>query len=134
MTPRGVRNNNPGNIRKGQPWYGLTGVDEKGFCVFEKPELGIRALAKVLLTYQSTHGLRNLRGMVARWAPPNENDTAAYIAAVCKACNAEPDAAYTLTPGRMLPLVVAIIRHENGQQPYTPEQLQTGVDLAFQTL
>ena len=131
MTPRGIRNHNPGNIRAGDKWRGLTGIDDAGFCQFDTPEHGIRALAKVLLSYQSTHGLRTLRQMVSRWAPPVENDTESYIDSVCRACVASPDNPYTLTPSRLLSLVAAIIKHENGQQPYPAAQLMAGVDLAF---
>jgi hypothetical protein len=131
MTPRGLRNNNPGNIRVGAPWQGLTGEDNAGFCTFDTPEHGIRALAKVLLSYQGTHKLLTLRAMVTRWAPPNENDTEAYIESVCQSCCASPDNPYTLTPSRMLPLVKAIIRHENGQMPYPPDVVQNGVDAAY---
>lgn len=131
MTPRGLRNNNPGNIRAGDKWQGLTGVDDAGFCQFDTPEHGIRAIAKVLMSYQSKHGLRTLRQMISRWAPENENDTDAYIESVCKQCCASPDNPYTLTPSRMLQLVTAIIKHENGQQPYTKEVLLAGVDAAY---
>lgn len=131
MTPRGLRNNNPGNIRVGDNWQGLTGEDNAGFCTFAEPEFGIRALAKVLMSYQTKHGLRTLRGMISRWAPENENDTDAYIDSVCKQCCASPDNPYTLTPSRMLSLVTAIIKHENGQQPYAPDVLQAGVDGAY---
>ena len=131
VTPRGLRNNNPGNIRVGAPWQGLTGEDNAGFCVFDTPEHGIRALARVLLSYQGTHRLLTLRQMISRWAPPNENDTDAYIESVCQSCCASPDNPYLLTPVRMVPLVSAIIKHENGVQPYTKDQLQTGVDEAY---
>ena len=132
MTARGIRNNNPGNIRVGDQWQGLTGEDNAGFCTFDTPEHGIRALAKVLLAYQYKHGLRTLRQMVSRWAPETENDTDAYIDAVCRACFASPDNPYTLTPSRLLPLVAAIIKHENGEQPYSADVLQNGVDAAYQ--
>lgn len=131
MSPRGVRNNNPGNIRVGDAWQGLTGGDDAGFCIFDTPENGIRALARVLISYQAKHGLRTLRQMVSRWAPESENDTEAYIESVCQQCGASPDNPYILTPGRLLPLVRAIIKHENGQMPYAADVLQAGVDAAY---
>ena len=131
MTPRGIRNNNPGNIRQGDNWQGLTGTDDLGFCIFDTPEHGIRALAKVLMSYQAKHGLRTLRQMVTRWAPPVENDTDSYVDSVCRACVAAPDNPYTLTPPRLTQLVTAIIKHENGQQPYAPSVLQAGGDGAY---
>ena len=131
MDPRGIRNNNPGNIRAGDPWRGLTGEDDAGFCIFDTPEHGIRALAKILIAYQVRWGLRTISEMICRWAPPVENDTPSYIQSVCKAVGANPIAPYTLTPGRLRDLVTAIIRHENGEQPYKPEVIQAGVDMAF---
>ena len=131
MTPLGVRNNNPGNVRDGATkWQGQTG-ENAGFCVFDTPENGIRCLAKVLLAYQYKHGLRTLRQMIERWAPGVENDIEAYLDHVCHCCSAAPDNPYTLTPSRLMPLVVAIIRHENGTQPYTPQQIQAGIDAAY---
>lgn len=80
--PRGIRNNNPGNIRHGANWLGLNtnGQDiDSSFCVFTAPVYGIRALAKVLINYKRIHGLNTVRQIVSRYAPPNENQTTAYI-------------------------------------------------------
>ncbi len=129
--PRGIRNNNPGNIRTGDKWQGLTGVDDAGFCIFDTPEHGIRALAKVLIAYQVKHGLRTISDMICRWAPPVENDTPAYIMSVCQAVGASAVGPYILTPGRLRDLTAAIIKHENGEQPYSIDVIQAGVDMAF---
>ena len=84
--PRGVRNNNPGNIRKGIPWDGLASEqDDSAFDQFISPQYGIRALAKLLLAYQDFHGLRTLERMCARWAPASDNnDPLAYAQAVAQ--------------------------------------------------
>ena len=131
MTPRGVRNNNPGNIRTtSDQWVGKVGVDDAGFCVFDTPEHGIRAIAKILIKYQS-RGLTTLRQMIHAWAPETENDTESYLDHVCHFCFASPDNPYTLTPSRMLALVSAIIKHECGVNPYSPEVVMAGVDSAY---
>src|SRR3954454_18271423 len=85
MTARGIRLNNPGNIRIGtSAWYGkLTPSTDPDFEQFDTPEHGIRALAKLLLTYQISHGLDTIRQLVSKWAPDSENDTQAYIDQVC---------------------------------------------------
>ena len=106
-------------------------MDDAGFCVFDTPENGIRAGARTLISYQSKHGLRTLRGMIERWAPATENDTDAYLDHVCQFCCASPDNPYTLTPPRLTTLVNAIIKHENGANPYTPQVVQEGVDSAY---
>lgn len=132
-TPRGIRNNNPGNIRRNaDPWQGL--ADRQGdveFFTFKTPIYGIRALARTLIAYQDKHDLRSIRQIISRWAPPNENNTNAYIRAV--ATDTGQDADQILDMHRfdhLLPLTKAIIRHENGQQPYTDVELTKGLVLA----
>jgi len=114
--PRGIRNNNPGNIEANAiKWQGATGNDGR-FVVFDTPENGIRALARILKTYRDKYGLETVRGIVSRWAPPSENNTGAYIGSVCSRVSVAPDA--RLAPADYPALVAAIIRHENGVQPY----------------
>ena len=91
MTTRGIRNNNPGNIRLGAGWQGM--ADEQtdhDFVVFKAPEWGIRAIAKILLS-DARNGITNVRGIINRWAPPVENNTDAYIAAVSNQLQVNPD-------------------------------------------
>lgn len=55
MTARGIRNNNPGNIRWGDEWKGLvpeTQRTDKSFCQFKSAEYGIRAMIIILRNYQ----------------------------------------------------------------------------------
>lgn len=132
-TPRGIRLNNPGLLRRtGDPWQGLTArQDDLAFFAFEEPKWGIRAMARVLVTYQDRHGCRTVADFIRRWAPPNENDTASYVASVCQSAGWEPSRLLDVqSHGDMRPLVEAIIRHENGQQPYTPAQIDAGLVLA----
>lgn len=130
--PRGIRNHNPGNIRHGDKWKGMREEQrDTAFVQFESAEYGIRALAKVLLAYQSKHGLRTIAQIIARWAPPNENDTPAYVAAVARALRVAADEPVVLTDRAvMLPLVRAIIAHENGFSPYTAAQMDAGLRMA----
>jgi hypothetical protein len=130
--PRGIRNNNPGNIRHGDKWQGMRAEQtDPDFVQFDSPENGIRALAKVLLAYQSKHGLRTVAQIIARWAPPSENNTAAYIAAVARSMRVDPDKPLVLTDRAALaPLMRAIIAHENGIHPYTAEQMNLGMSRA----
>ena len=133
MTPRGIRLDNPGNIRHGAAWRGLERKqDDPDFCAFIDPLHGIRALAKVLLAYESRHGLRTIREIISRWAPGNENDTESYIRAVSAWVNRGPTEFYDVTdPHAMAALVTAIIRHENGQNPYSEKMIREGVALAL---
>lgn len=134
-TPRGIRNNNPGNIdRTGDKWQGMA-ADQSGddrFVVFVAPHWGIRALVKVLLSYRRKYGIKTVRGIIDRWAPPVENNTAAYIDQVAKACGVEPDDTIDIQNKAVLRvLVTSIIQHENGQQPYGPAVIDLGIDLAL---
>lgn len=130
---RGIRNNNPGNIRWGDEWKGLvpeTQRTDKSFCQFKAPEFGIRAMIIILRNYQSKYGLKSITGIIKRWAPPNENDTQAYISSVAQATGTDADKPIDLTDSRKLfPLLQAIIKHENGNQPYEYDVFIRALDL-----
>lgn len=78
---RGVRNNNPGNIRSNSyfKWQGQTGSDDKGFCVFDTMGCGLRALFRLLANYRLLHNVSTVNQLINRFAPPSENHTGAYI-------------------------------------------------------
>ena len=115
MEPRGIRNNNPGNIRASDDdWQGKVGVDDAGFVIFDTPENGARALSKTLDTYSTKHGLNTVRGIIGRWAPESENDTAAYVDRVSKQIGVGPDDTLDLSGDTKQKLMAQIIAHENG--------------------
>lgn len=127
--PRGIRNNNPGNIRHGADWQGQAPhQDDPDFVTFLSPQWGIRAIVRILRSYQA-HGLKTIGAAIDRWAPQNENDTGAYIHAVCMDCGLDADTVVSFD-NIMMPLVKAIIRHENGVQPYMDDIIQMGIELA----
>lgn len=128
---RGERNRNPGNIRTGSSWQGLSAEHtDPDFCVFVDVKFGIRALAKVLLLYQQK-GFDTVRKIVQRWAPSNENNTAAYVSAVAGNMRVDPDMHLDVTDyTQMYPLVDAIIRHENGSNIYTRPVMDAALALA----
>lgn len=128
---RGERNNNPGNIRHGDNWFGLSDAQpDPAFCLFDKPEYGIRALAKIMLTYRGK-GIDTVRKIVQRWAPPSENDTDAYIRAVAEDMGVSPDVVLDVRRRDVAyPLVNAIIHHENGRNMYRSSVINTGLDMA----
>lgn len=134
-TPRGIRNKNPGNLdRTADKWQGMAAdqSSDPRFVVFVAPHWGIRALVKVLLSYQRKHGIKTIRGIIDRWAPPIENNTSAYIDQVAKACGVDPDDTIDIENKAVLRvLVTAIIQHENGQQPYEPAIIDLGIDLGL---
>lgn len=131
--PRGIRNHNPGNLRRtADPWQGLAAEQsDPAFFQFNAAKWGIRALARTLIAYQDRHGLRTIAQVIARWAPPNENDTDAYIRAVSAAVGVGAEEGIDIHDHVVLrPLVLAIIRHENGEMPYTDAEIDGGLVLA----
>ncbi|MFY2835820.1 LPD38 domain-containing protein [Achromobacter xylosoxidans] len=130
--PRGIRNNNPGNIQKGAGFAGEVEGNDPRFATFATPEDGIRAIGMNLLTYQRQHGLDTVLGILNRWAPPSENDTGAYVGQVARALGVEPNQQLDLSdPATLTGLTAAIIRHENAMQPYNAAQLEAAVGAAL---
>jgi hypothetical protein len=132
---RGERNANPGNLdRNATKWQGMS-PDQSGdprFVVFTDPVWGIRALAKTLLTYYRKHGLDTPRRIIDRWAPPTENDTAAYVVHVAKLLGVGPDDRIRVPdPQTLRTLTKAIIVHENGGCIYDDATITNGIERAL---
>lgn len=87
MSTRGIRNNNPANIRRGCNWKGLAEKQtDKEFCQFVTMTWGVRALLVTLRTYVRKYHLHTVREIITRWAPPSDgNNTEKYIEFVEKA-------------------------------------------------
>jgi hypothetical protein len=130
MATRGIRNNNPGNIRVSKDqWEGMTG-DDGAFVTFDSPESGVRALGKNLLSY-GRQGYDSIEKIINRWAPPNENDTQAYIDSVVAATGIPATQSLDLSnPDTLSSLAQAISFHETGSR-YDPEVYQQGVARAL---
>lgn len=98
MSTRGIRNNNPANIRRGCNWKGLAKTQtDREFCQFISMTWGVRALLVTLRTYVVKHHLSTYREIITRWAPPSDgNNTEAYIKFVQKSIS-ELNAPISLT-------------------------------------
>lgn len=134
---RGIRNNNPGNIERNSiRWNGMAlEQTDPRFVVFTRPEYGIRALAKVLLTYQRRYGLDTVAKIIGRWAPPVENDTGAYAQHVAAQVGVGVYDRIDLSNGMVLTgLITAIIAHENGNYSYPQPIIQAGINLALERI
>jgi hypothetical protein len=129
---RGIRNHNPGNIRQSDDdWLGLsTHQSDPEFFQFVSAEFGIRAMARVLMNYQTVHKLDTVRQLVSRWAPMHENPTDNYAAFVAQRVGVKPDQPIVVTH-HLTALVNAIIEFENGNNPYSPDQVGLGVKMAL---
>lgn len=138
--PRGIRNCNPGNLRY-HPlirWRGQVGPDEDGFARFDTIENGIRAAClDVLAGFRQVRASRGqagedtVREIIAEWAPPNENNTAAYVQAVARAMDVDPDQVLEPTRPVLVALLRAIFRHENGGEYVAQHELEAGVERAL---
>lgn len=141
---RGIQNNNPGNIRRSSdPWQGLAAVQsDPVFFTFTGPIWGIRAIARLLVAYQDKYGCHKVNDFINRWAPPDaafgaarpgdHNPTQAYANNVAAALGVDPGGSFIDVHNYLVmkPMVAAIIRQENGVQPYTDAQLDQGLALA----
>lgn len=133
---RGIRNNNPGNIRIGEDWQGMSPTQsDSAFVQFKSMEYGIRAIAKILMTYQSKWHLYTIMGMINRWAPPNENATGAYVSSVAAFTEMADDEPIDATdPDVLFRLIRGIIRQENGviaANFVSDDAVRNGISLAL---
>lgn len=140
--PRGIRNNNPGNLKRTSlDWKGLAHDNlrdfqrtENVFHVFSEPEWGLRAAFRTLRTYQVKHQLRTVMQIISRWAPASDhNDTGAYVKAVADALEVTVHQTINVQePDTAIKMLKAIIAHENkGQQPYSKSQLEDAYNLSL---
>ena len=135
IVPRGIRNNNPLNIRKGSNWQGeRQPQSDKAFEEFESMQYGIRAGFKLIKKYMSgynglTKKFDTIELIIKRWAPPSENATQRYIDFVSKT---------TCIPSRqklsfdnkklMCDIVSAMIQVECGQR-IDRDIIESGYDM-----
>lgn len=127
--PRGIRNHNPLNIERGCNWQGACGQDGR-FVVFSSSFHGIRAGARVMNTYRQRHGITSIKGIIHRWAPPADNNpTASYISYVCGQTGIFADT--ELRVADYPKVIAAMIRFENGQCPYSRDEINQAVKAGF---
>jgi hypothetical protein len=128
--PRGIRNNNPLNIEWNSVnnWNGQTGSDGR-FSIFDKPESGIRAGAKILDSY-AKRGIITIQKIIETWAPASENNVQAYVNHVSQLMGRSANTVVVKMAGDYVPLIAAMIKHENGKQPYSLATIQAGVSLS----
>lgn len=117
--PRGLRNNNPLNIRhSNSAWIGASeNQKDDAFVTFDSPQYGIRAAFIIISNYAKRYGLVSVRGIISRWAPSTENDTESYIKGVSRALGVSDTE--ILHSDHYPYLIAEMINHENGFNPYT---------------
>lgn len=124
---------NPLNIKVfGNNWSGMVGQDARGHAIFETPQDGICAAAKILKTYSSKYGINTVDGIVDRFCAASDGVTRAYISNVCKAMGVNPgDALDVKDPQVMTKLISAMMRQEIGAVAYSQETITAGVHKAL---
>jgi hypothetical protein len=138
FTSRGVRNNNPGNLRiSDEAWEGKVPRAQNtdgAFEQFTSYAYGVRALIKLLRNYIKK-GIASIGRIVTTYAPPKDhNHTENYINFVLKRLTdngVTVDRDSALTPNRktLRLLCQAIARMENGVEAITDAQFDEGFAL-----
>ena len=114
-TPRGIRNNNPLNIRIGNTWLGEVSENtDKQFEQFVHIKYGLRAGFVLLRRYIKHYKLDTVNEIISRWAPNNENNTTLYINRVCVLTGFEKNTPLKFEQETMMKLVAAMCKVENG--------------------
>lgn len=87
---RSWRNNNPGNIRKGDFARNAGAIGDDGaFAIFADHAAGFAAL--IALLKSAAYASRTLRDAIFRYAPPSENDSERYLRFVADRTGIGPD-------------------------------------------
>ncbi|WP_192938101.1 hypothetical protein [Rahnella sikkimica] len=124
---RGIRNNNPGNLRVAPNAVGSDG----SFAVFDKAEDGLAAMSRQLQLY-GDRGNNTPYGIVHTYAPNSENNTQAYINAITKDTGfGEHEQLDLNDPAVLKRMMTAMIRHENGSQPYSEKDIDSGINASM---
>ena len=113
--PKGIRNNNPGNLNKTSiKWQGKLPKPNNGgrFEMFQSPEYGVRAMIKDLTTKIKRHS--TIKAIISEYAPVFENNTQAYINSVSKAMRVSQNTPLVVSENNLKHLVIAMSKHENG--------------------
>lgn len=131
ITPRGIRNNNPLNIRIGNTWLGESPrPTDPDFEQFVNITYGLRAAFVLLRRYIRHYSRNTLPAIIAAWAPSSENNTQRYIDFVSDKAGITPDTQLAYEDkDTMCAIVSAMCLYENGQEVNMP-LIQRGYEMA----
>lgn len=122
--PRGIRNNNPGNLRDTSiTWQGEVPKAQKQdpeFEEFTEMKYGLRALIKDILN-DMQKGKVTIHDLISEFAPSSENNTRRYIEFVVKQTGFVEYQTLKSTKEYLFPLVKAIAKYETGKDVVTKE-------------
>lgn len=130
--PRGIRNNNPGNLKYFNiGWQGEVGHDGV-FSIFSMYKFGIRAMLKDLQNDYRNKGKTTLKQLINEFAPNSENPTSSYISTVSDWTGINPNIPFTDNYTNWKKIVIAMARFENGRDAIQPEMFdQVWIEFGF---
>ena len=129
--PLTVRLNNPGAIETPSTfkWQGQSNVQRHSrFCSFDSPEMGARAMIKILATYRRRYKIHTIEDIIHRWAPSVENHTEGYIKRVCQDADIERDSKLRISEYPKVAWGMSIV--EAGYAAFPLEVFEKGMKLA----
>lgn len=127
--PRGIRNNNPGNLTDAPNAVGKDYGNGHVYMKFGTAHDGITALSRQLMLH-GDRGQNTLNDVIPIYAPKAAgNKTKEYIDYIAKQLGISPNEKMDLhNPAVIEKLIEPIIKMENlGQQPYSKEQIQNAI-------
>ncbi|MFY3647720.1 phage tail tape measure protein [Achromobacter xylosoxidans] len=128
--PRGIRNNNPGNL----VYVGQTGASKEAngrFATFASAQEGLNALAAQLRRY-GQRGLNSIQSIVNTYAPASENNTGAYANYLAQKMGIDTDTQFDVNsdPAALAALIRGIVEYENGRNPYSNDMINQAAGMA----
>jgi len=129
--PRGIRNNNPGNLNfAGQAGATKEGGENGRFAVFESMRDGISALYKQIQLYFS-RGVNTIESVVNKYAPADDNNNVqAYIKQLVGATGKQADEKLSGEDTEtVFKLIRGIINHENGKGYVSDQDILSGIQV-----
>lgn len=132
---RGVRNNNPLNLKKGCNWKGeRPNQSDPDFEEFQTMQLGIRAAFKLMRNhitgFKGTRPKMNtLKKLIAVWAPPTENSTTRYVDYVSAQVGLSPSDIIDPDNRAMMCKIARAMAHVECGQWLEPELFESAWDL-----
>lgn len=129
--PRGLRNNNPLNIRIGNVWLGeVSKPTDPSFEQFVHIDYGLRAAFVLIRRYINHYRRTTIPQIIAAWAPAAENNVTAYVDRVVQLSGIPIDQQLRFENKEQMVALVAAMAHVECGQPISEKSICHGYDLA----
>lgn len=129
--PRGIRNNNPLNIRIGNTWLGeVPNPTDSEFEQFTSPLYGLRAAFCILRRYIRRYGRKTPRAIISAWAPATENNVLRYVDIVKQQSGLNPDAPILFEDKPAMCALVAAMAYVECGQTLNSDSISKAYDMS----